>query len=30
MGYSDEDIETYNEKVREIVKNNIHINSFMG
>lgn len=30
MGYSDEDIESYNEKVREIVKTNIHINSFMG
>lgn len=30
MGYSDEEIEIYISKVREIVHTNIQINSFMG
>ena len=29
-GYSDEQIEIYNEKVKKIVTENIQINSFMG
>lgn len=30
MGYSDEEIEVYASKLREIVKENIVVNSFMG
>ncbi len=30
MGYSDEELEKYIDGVREIVKTNIEINSFMG
>jgi hypothetical protein len=30
MGYSDDEIEIYIEKIREVVKTNIEINSFMG
>lgn len=30
MGYSDDEIEIYIERIREVVKTNIEINSFMG